>query len=81
MMNDDEKIADVSHIKASKLSETGESNASHVDKVEISSIDPEKQDHAKSDDSEGRVQWTTRQVLATLSLCFLYVGACTLALP
>lgn len=30
----------------------------------------------KGDDSDGRINWTTKQVLATISLSALYVGEC-----
>jgi hypothetical protein len=34
----------------------------------------EKDGVAKGDDSDGRVNWTWRQTLATISLCGVYVG-------
>jgi hypothetical protein len=79
-MNRDEKTSDVSHIPASERSYIEEVKASHVDEVEPSATDPEKQDVVKSDDSDGHVVWSWGQILATLSLCCLYVGACTLVL-
>ncbi|EXJ55395.1 hypothetical protein A1O7_08322 [Cladophialophora yegresii CBS 114405] len=35
----------------------------------------EKTGVAKGDDSDGRVNWTWRQILATISLCGVYVGS------
>ncbi len=34
----------------------------------------EKTGVAKGDDSDGRVNWTWKQILATISLCGVYVG-------
>lgn len=34
----------------------------------------EKAGVAKGDDSDGRVNWTWKQILATISLCGVYVG-------
>lgn len=47
---------------------------SHVDLVNIPATDFEKQDNVQGDNSDGRVEWTGRQILATLALSCLYVG-------
>ena len=38
------------------------------------SVDLENSGAVKGDDSDGRVDWTFKQILATVSLCGLYVG-------
>ena len=40
----------------------------------ISSADPEDTAAVKGNDSDGHVHWTLKQILATVSLCGLYVG-------
>lgn len=37
-------------------------------------IDSEKARAAKGDDSDGRVNWTWKQIIAVISLCGVYVG-------
>ena len=40
----------------------------------ITAIDVENRGAVKGDDSDGRIDWTFKQILATLSLSGLYVG-------
>ena len=44
------------------------------------SADPEDSAAVKGNDSDGHVHWTFRQILATVSLCGLYVGTLLLRL-
>lgn len=80
MTTNNERGASVSPIPASERAHAEEEvKASRVDEVESSTIDIEKSDlekpgNVKGDDSDGRVDWTTRQIIATLSLTCLYVG-------
>jgi hypothetical protein len=46
----------------------------HVTTVDDLTPDIENRGAIKGDDSDGRVNWTTKQVLATLFLSGLYVG-------
>jgi MFS family permease len=48
------------------------------DEVSISTIHMEEHDAVKGDQSEGKVEWGTQQILATLFLCALYAGECVL---
>lgn len=41
---------------------------------EIADLEIEKSHAAKGDESDGRVDWTWKQILATISLCGVYVG-------
>ena len=47
------------------------------DAENLSTIHLEKQDVIKGDDSDGRIEWSSQQVLASLSLCALYSGECS----
>ncbi|OQV05048.1 hypothetical protein CLAIMM_09846 [Cladophialophora immunda] len=46
-----------------------------VTRHEVVDPDDEKTRVAKGDDSDGRVNWTWKQVVATVSLCGVYVGS------
>ena len=52
-----------------------------IDTVDALQVDLENSGAIKGDDSDGRVNWTRKQILATISLSGLYVGqfACILA--
>lgn len=56
-----------------------ESALSDVGDQEKADHKPDAQEHhdtgpIKGDFSDGRVNWTTKQILATIGLCGLYVG-------
>ena len=76
MSKSDDKTSDAGHFEASDRSIVAAVETSHVEEKRLSTNDLEKQGNVKSDDSDGRVDWYWRQILATLSLCCLYVGAC-----
>ena len=65
----DEKLSrvDTEHIEANP-------NEKELYPVETLGIDLANRDAEKGDDSDGKVNWTTKQILATLFLCGLYVG-------
>ncbi|KIW87484.1 uncharacterized protein Z519_11807 [Cladophialophora bantiana CBS 173.52] len=46
-----------------------------VTRHEIVDVQDERTRVAKGDDSDGRVNWTWKQVIATISLCGVYVGS------
>jgi hypothetical protein len=80
----DLEMSGVGHVPApehSATNGTGEDvKTSSVDEVEHSASagDPEKHGNVKivkTDDSDGRVEWSARQIVATVSLSMLYVGA------
>jgi hypothetical protein len=79
----DLEMSGVGHVPALEHSATngGEDvKTSTFDEVEHShnAHDPEKHGNVKivkTDDSDGRVEWTARQIVATVSLSMLYVGA------
>ena len=45
-----------------------------IDTLDALAVDPENRRALKGDDSDGRIDWTLKQVLATLFLSGLYVG-------
>ena len=49
-------------------------NTKRTDTICDISIDLENRGAIKGDDSDGRVNWTAKQILATTSLSGLYVG-------
>ena len=63
------------HVQASEHPRDDEGTATHDEITTAAAKDLEGQGIVKSDDSDGRVEWTWRQIFATLSLCGLYVGA------
>lgn len=56
-------------------------NLKKLDTVDALHVDVGNTGALKGDDSDGRVNWTTKQVLATISLSALYVGECFHAHP
>lgn len=66
----DEKQAP--HIQSEHIERHSSDNELH--KISTLGIDIENRDAAKGDDSDGRIDWTRKQVLATISLSGLYVG-------
>ncbi len=56
-------------------------NLKKLDTVDALHVDLGNTGALKGDDSDGRVNWTTKQVLATISLSALYVGECFHAHP
>lgn len=81
----DLEMSGVGHVPAPEHSATTDGGGEDVktssfDEVEHSTHvgDPEKHGNVKivkTDDSDGRVEWSARQIIATLSLSMLYVGA------
>ena len=45
-----------------------------LQKVSTLGVDLENRDAVKGDNSDGQINWTTKQILATISLSALYVG-------
>ena len=79
MNNDNEKTTGLGQGLGVEQSHVDEIKTSHsVDELEYSANDIEKQRVVKGDDSDGRVEWSTQQILATLALSALYVGMCSL---
>ena len=78
MRLDEKEAPGSSRVQESEQSHVDKVEATHVDEVESSANDLEKQGEVKGDGSEGHVEWTWRQIFATLSLCGLYAGACAL---
>lgn len=67
---DPEKVGEVTH---HDMDETSKSRG--TDDGEFTAHDDKDKPHlVKGDDSDGRVEWTIRQILATFSLSALYVG-------
>jgi len=48
-----------------------------IHQINTLGVDPHNPDAEKGDDSDGKVNWTWKQVVATLCLCGLYVGEFT----
>ncbi|KAK5090250.1 hypothetical protein LTR05_000421 [Lithohypha guttulata] len=46
-----------------------------LQKVSTLGVDLENRDAVKGDNSDGQINWTTKQILATISLSALYVGS------
>lgn len=60
------------HVESEHLERPGSDNELH--KVSTLGVDPENHDAVKGDDSDGRVDWTWKQICATICLTALYVG-------
>ena len=45
-----------------------------IHQIKTLGVDLENHDAEKGDDSDGKINWTWKQVVATLCLCGLYVG-------
>lgn len=52
----------------------GNDKSNELHKVPTLGVDIENHEAEKGDDSDGRVTWTTKQILATIFLSALYVG-------
>ena len=70
-MNQDlEKIGEVAAYHVDELNKLHSTN-----EAELTANDNDEKPHiVKGDNSDGRVEWSKRQILATLSLSALYVG-------
>lgn len=66
----DEKQAP--RVEAEHLERSGSDNELH--KVSTLGVDVENHDAFKGDNSDGRVDWTWKQIAATICLTALYVG-------
>jgi hypothetical protein len=77
IMESDKKTFAMTQVRSPERPHDEEIKATH-DEVEASTQDLESPGGVKSDNSDGRVEWSWRQILATLSLCCLYVGTSTL---
>jgi len=53
---------------------TSSDRSNELYKVNTLGVDKENHEAEKGDDSDGKVTWTTKQVLATIFLSALYVG-------
>lgn len=73
-----EKMADVEGQPGPAAQmEVGEEKHNVLKKVATLGIDTDDNLYAvKGDDSDGQINWTWRQIVASLSLAGLYVGAC-----
>ncbi len=70
MNQDPEKIGEVTTYHMDEISKPHS-----TDEVEFPVNDDDEKPHVvKGDDSDGRVEWSMRQILATISLSGLYVG-------
>ncbi len=62
------------HITAEHNEVTSNHKSDELHKVTTLGVDVENHEAEKGDDSDGKVTWTTKQVLATIFLSALYVG-------
>jgi hypothetical protein len=71
-----EAVADVQHenIQHEKAADDGVDDLKKIDTVAALHVDLENSGAIKGDDSDGRVNWTLKQVVATIFLAGLYVG-------
>lgn len=63
-------------ISEQELEQNTEHKKSHTSAKhhEIVNLEIEKGHAAKGDESDGHVNWTWKQIIATISLCGVYVG-------
>lgn len=69
--------ADTSHLEHTHTNQTQQSNISKNDdleKVETWDIDPANRRALKGDDGDGKIDWTKKQIVATISLAMIYTG-------
>jgi len=60
----------------------GSDKSDELQKIPTLGVDRENHEAEKGDDSDGKVTWTTKQILATIFLSALYVGqSCAEWLP
>lgn len=59
----------VEHLEANNSS-----TEEKLHKIPSVGVDPENREAIKGDDSDGKVDWTTKQIFATCCLAGLYVG-------
>jgi hypothetical protein len=62
-----------SHVERIETHHT-EENEKDIHKIPTLGVDLANIEADKGDDSDGKVNWTLKQILATLFLCGLYVG-------
>jgi hypothetical protein len=69
-----EKSARIAHEPEVEHIESHEDKQYALTKVNTLGVDLENRDAIKGDDSDGKIDWTWKQVAATISLAGLYVG-------
>jgi hypothetical protein len=52
-----------------------------VETVAVLAVDVANRNAVKGDDSDGRVDWTVKQIFATICLAGLYVGSFSILFP
>jgi len=52
----------------------GSDKSDELHRIPTLGVDVQNHDAEKGDDSDGKVTWTTKQILATIFLSALYVG-------
>ena len=69
--------ADTSHLEHKHTNQTQQTDLSKDDdleKVETWDIDPANRRALKGDDGDGKIDWTKKQIVATISLAMIYTG-------
>ena len=69
-----EKSAHVGHAPGAEHAERHEDKHYALAKVNTLGVDVENREAVKGDDSDGKIDWTWKQIAATVSLAGLYVG-------
>lgn len=69
--------AGATHLEHTHTNQTQQTNLSKNDdleKVETWDIDPANRRALKGDDGDGKIDWTKKQIVATISLAMIYTG-------
>ena len=70
----------VEHIEKEKIERVETADDHHtkdIHQINTLGVDPHNPDAEKGDDSDGKVDWTLKQIVAVCFLCGLYVGMST----
>lgn len=62
------------HTRTNQTQKTTFSKTDDLEKVETFDIDPKNKKALKGDESDGKIDWTTKQLIATISLAMIYTG-------
>lgn len=74
-------LDNLDHTRTNATQQTNFSKGDDLEKVETFDIDPSNKKALKGDESDGKIDWTKKQIIATISLAMIYTGTLLPLLP